>query len=191
MIPMTKWLIALWLIIIPAAAIAQGFGAASESEEKERYFQALLNAPSETAGRKIESSIWEYWLSQSPTAEVRALMDKGMERRKAYDYEAAEKHFDEVVALAPDYSEGYNQRAFVRFLRENFDQSLTDLEKTLELEPKHFGALSGMYHLLRLKNRVPAAMRSLQLAVAIHPWIQERHALPKEMWPKRVPVQDL
>ena len=89
-----------------------------------------------------------------------------------------------VIEAAPDYAEGYNQRAFVRFLREDFEGSLSDLEKTLEYKPWHFGALSGMYHVLRVQSRHSAALALLRKAVVIHPWIQERGALPKEMWPE-------
>ena len=62
--------------------------------------------------------------------------------------EAAEHHFDKVILSAPDYAEGYNQRAFIRFLREDYDNALADLEIVLELEPNHFGASSGLYHIL-------------------------------------------
>ena len=119
-----------------------------------------------------------------PNAEVRRLLDAGRERLQAYDFEAAENHLNEVVKAAPDYAEGYNQRAFARFLRENFSESLTDLEKALELEPDHFGAMAGMYQILRIQNRTPAAMEVLRRAVIIHPWIKERGALPKDMWPE-------
>jgi len=145
--------------------------------------QRLAAATSEAEGRLAESAVWEHWFSESPNAEIHDWLQRGRKKRESYDYEAAEKLFEQVVEAAPDYSEGYNQRAFVRFLREDFDGSLADLEKTLEFKPWHFGALSGMYHVLRLQNRHSAAFGLLSQAVAIHPWIQERGALPKELWP--------
>ena len=149
----------------------------------DELFQQLASAKSEQEGRRIESDIWQFWFSQSPTPEIRKALDSGMERRRVYDLEGAELHFDKVVNEAPQYAEGYNQRAFARFLREDLDGSLSDLEKTLELVPEHFGALSGMYHVLRLQNRPKAALKALQDAVALHPWIQERGGLPNNMWP--------
>lgn len=147
-------------------------------------FDNLASAGSESEGRKAESVLWEYWFTLAPTAGVRQLLDDGRSRREAYDYEAAENLFDQVVEQAPDYFEGYNQRAFARFLRENFSGALSDLEKTLELYPEHFGALSGMYHVLRIQGHLEPAMKMLQRAVTIHPWIQERGALPKPLWPE-------
>ena len=117
---------------------------------KSELFAQLAVAQSESEGRQAESRIWEFWFNESPNAEVRALLDAGRERIQAYDYEAAENYLDQVVEAAPDYAEGYNQRAYAHFLRENFSESLTDLEKTLELEPNHFGAMSGMYHICLL-----------------------------------------
>jgi len=119
-----------------------------------------------------------------PTSDVRALLDAGLERREAYDYEAAENRFDEVIASAPEYTEGYNQRAFIRFLRQNYSGAQVDLEAALELDPTHFGAMSGTYHVLMIQNRPKAALKMLQRAVAIHPWLKERRALPEAMWPE-------
>ena len=149
---------------------------------KAELLHRLANAQTEQEGRAAEDTMWKFWFNESPTPAVRALIDKGIERREAYDFEAAENYFAQVVEAAPEYAEGYNQRAFARFLRENYSESLIDLEKALELEPKHFGAMSGMHHILRAQDRYDAAMDLLREAVTIHPWLKERGALPKEMW---------
>ncbi len=149
-----------------------------------QLFDALANAETAQQGRAAEDAVWQFWFSLSPSDDVRALIDKGIERRDAYDFEAAENYFAQAVELAPNYAEGYNQRAFARFLRENYSDSLTDLEKALELEPKHFGAMTGIHHILRAQNRYDAAMEVLKAAVTVHPWLKERGALPKEMWPE-------
>lgn len=177
------------LILIAVLATLCVVAASSDAlsgvdQEKADLFQELARAESEQAGRIAEDAIWRFWLNQAPTADVRASLDAGMERRKAYDLEAAEIHLDKVVEQAPDYAEGYNQRAFVKFLRENYASAQTDLETVLEIEPNHFGALSGMYHILQIQNRRRAAMKMLQQAVTIHPWLKERSALPKTMWPE-------
>jgi len=154
-----------------------------EQSDKLKLFEALASAKSAQVAKNAESAIWEYWFDQSPTPNVRASLDAGMERREAYDYEAAENHFDLVVTSAPDYAEGYNQRAFIRFLRENYEEAQADLEVVLSLEPDHFGAMSGMYHILQIQNRPKAAIKILQKAVKVHPWLNEHAALPKAMWP--------
>ena len=161
---------------------------ASDSPSPGSYEQLLLQrlfvAKTEAEGRLAESAVWEHWFDEAPDEQVHEWLQQGRKKRESYDYAAAQSLFDQVVDAAPDYAEGYNQRAFVRFLREDLDGSLADLEKTLAFKPWHFGALSGMYHVLRLQNRHTAAFELLRQAVAIHPWIQERGALPKEMWPE-------
>ena len=179
------------IIFLALATTFPVFEAAANSDEsvsanleEQALFKSLLAAENEQEGRIAEDAIWRYWFDQSPTALVRASLDAGIERREAYDFEAAEIHFDKVVRSAPNYAEGYNQRAFVRFLREKYQSAQTDLEIALKLEPNHFGALSGLYHILQKQDRREAAMRMLSRAVEIHPWLKERSALPKEKWPK-------
>ncbi len=182
----------LFSLPMPLAAQSAEPDTASSAEEniaklaeiEQIMFRELASAESESRGRQAEGILWEYWFNLAPTADARQLLDDGRARREAYDYEAAEKLFDQVVEQAPDYFEGYNQRAFARFLRENYAGALTDLETTLSLYPNHFGALSGMYHVLRIQGRHETAIQMLRKAVTIHPWIQERGALPQSLWPE-------
>lgn len=181
-----------YLLIIFTSCVLMPFSSAATNLKESAFvdteililFENLANAENELEGRLAEESIWQFWFSQSPSPDVRASLDAGIKRREAYDFEAAEHHLDKVVESAPNYAEGYNQRAFVRFLRENYNDAQTDLETALELEPNHFGAMSGLYRILQRQNRQKAAMKMLQLAVDIHPWLKERSALPKALWPK-------
>jgi len=157
--------------------------ATEHSADKQKLFDALAGAKNAQVAQQAEAAIWEHWFNESPNQNVRASLDAGMERREAYDYEAAENHFDVVVKFAPDYAEGYNQRAFIRFLRENYEEAQADLEVVLSLEPDHFGAMSGLYHILQTQNRPKAALKMLRRAVAIHPWLNEHTLLPEAMWP--------
>ena len=159
-------------------------GLLSDNSNKLILFENLYLAENEQEGRIAEAAIWQFWFDQSPAQDVRAALDAGIQRREAYDFEAAEHHFDRVIMSAPDYAEGYNQRAFIRFLRENYDDAQADLEIALKLEPNHFAALSGLYHILQRQNRRAAALGMLKRAVEIHPWIKERSALPKDFWPE-------
>lgn len=176
--------------LIGAAGLALAVSApftlqASTDTQRERLFEALKTAKTEREGRLAENAIWNWWLDQAPTPEVREAIDHGMKRREAYDFEAAETAFDKAVEIAPEYAEGWNQRAFVRFLRENIDGSLSDLEKAVELDPDHFAAWSGMYHVLMRMGRPEVAVSALSHAVTIHPWLKERGLLPPDPDAKR------
>ena len=148
---------------------------------RDRLFAALKAARSETEGRAIENEIWRFWLADAPDATSRALVERAMKKRGVYDTEGAEALLDKAIARSPDYAEAYNQRAFVRFLRENMDGALEDADQALAFEPKHFGAMAGRALILMRQGRFRLAQDQLRQAVAIHPFLKERSMiLPTE-----------
>ncbi|MFC6657215.1 tetratricopeptide repeat protein [Roseibium salinum] len=159
----------LCLAVLPAASHA--------TEYQDELFEALKKAANEEEARKIEDDIWHSWLDAAPTPEIREKIDTAMRRRDSYDFQGAKDLLDEVVEEVPDYSEGWNQRAFVLFLQGNYEASLEDAERALALEPRHFGALSGKAIILMTLGRVQPAQEALRQAVEIHPFLKERHML--------------
>ncbi|WP_370194784.1 tetratricopeptide repeat protein, partial [Aurantimonas coralicida] len=87
---------------------------------------------------------------------------------------------DAAVAAAPDYAEAFNQRGFVRFLQEDFDGALADVDRAITLEPKHFAAMSGRAIILMRQGRFRLAQAQLREAVAIHPFLKERAMIVPE-----------
>jgi tetratricopeptide (TPR) repeat protein len=157
--------------------------------QREKLFRYLAAATTEQEGRAVEDEIWHFWLDLAPDAPSRAFVDQAMERRESYDFRKAEELLDEAIARAPNYAEAWNQRAFIRFLRENYAGAEEDLHRALEIEPKHFGALSGLFHVLFRQGRTEAANAALEKAVAIHPWLKERSMLPPDPDAVRPPVK--
>ncbi len=146
--------------------------------ELNRLFARLAKATDEKQGRAIENKIWQNWMSQ-PSGEVQNLIADAMKARRWYDFAKAKTLLDKAIKLAPDYAEGYNQRAFILFLQEKFDQSLSDVEKALELEPRHFGALAGQAQILMRQGRFATGQKILKRAVKIHPFLKERSMIIK------------
>lgn len=176
-----RYIISIVTTIILFISFASYSGA--DEATKTALFERLANAKNQMEGRKIEHEIWEYWTAQAPTKEVHAKLVRGMEKRRESDLLWSEDLLDEVINASPEYAEGWNQRAFTRFLKGDMVNSLSDLEKALELEPMHFAAMSGMYHILIQMGRKKAAHNILLQAIEIHPWIKERSALPKNLLP--------
>lgn len=85
------------------------------------------------------------------------------------DFDAALLHLDDLVRLAPDFAEGWNKRATVHFMREDYGPSLSDIAHTLKLEPRHFGALSGLGLILDRIGDSEGALEAYRRAIAIHP----------------------
>jgi len=155
-------------------AIAQTSETVEERAEVRRdLFAELKSAPSETAALQVESRIWSYWTT-GPNSEASQLLADAMGRRRSFDYAGALAALDMLVESEPEWSEAWNQRAFVQFLREEYTASLADIERTLELEPKHFGALAGKADILFRLGDKDAGQKVLREAVDIHPWLGMR-----------------
>jgi len=134
----------------------------------DHLFQQLHAAPDAAHARIIEQVIWTIWIEHPDTA-VSQLMRNGIAAMGRGDQRAALKSFDQVVAIAPDYAEGWNKRATVHYLLGNYEASLADIERTLALEPRHFGALSGRGLVYAALEEWDLALESFDAALAVHP----------------------
>lgn len=92
------------------------------------------------------------------------------------DHETALDAFDDLVATAPNFAEAWNKRATVYYLMGRLDESVTDIQQTLELEPRHFGALSGLALIYDAVDQPEAAIRSLEAALEINPHLHGSRA---------------
>jgi len=149
--------------------------------DHEQALRALIKkakqAPNEAGGGALSNRMWELW-SDAPDAHAQDLLDSGMSRREIYDYDSAMKAFDALVEYCPDYAEGYNQRGFIHFLREDFDKALPELEAALERQPRHVAARTGRALTLMALGRNAEAALELRAALDLNPWLGERHLLP-------------
>ena len=150
--------------------------AAPEAADREALFAALAAAGTEAEARAVEQEIWDLWLT-APEPEAQALLDRALDRRRWGDYEAAIEALDELIAGWPDYAEGWNQRATIRFLRGEDALSLEDVAETLKREPMHFGALAGKALILLRQGKPAEAQLVLIEALKIDPWLRERGLL--------------
>ncbi len=180
------------IVLTPLVGLAstQGPLLALNSEQRagqfnqEHLFELLASATSEARGREIENEIWRNWMV-APNDEIQTLLKQALEARRWYDFEKARKILDQIIVQAPDYAEGWNQRAFILFLQEKFDRALSDTEKALELEPRHFGAMAGQAQILMRQGRFATGQSILKRAVKIHPYLRERSMIVE------IPGQDL
>ena len=84
-------------------------------------------------------------------------------------FDAALVSFNTVIELKPEFAEGWNKRATLYYLMGKFSLSINDVERTLALEPRHFGALSGL-GLIHMALEKPArAMNAFERALVVHP----------------------
>ena len=85
------------------------------------------------------------------------------------DYGKAQDLLDQVVVLAPEYAEGWNRRATLYYTMQDFGRSIADIETTLALEPRHFGALSGLAAIMQRTGNDKVALKTWYKVLEIYP----------------------
>lgn len=170
-------LLAAIVALIPVSAAAQACPPNPDiAGDLDRLFSELQSAPSEMAASPINAQIWELWLI-APDAQAQGMLDQGIARLRVADHEGAEAAFGRLIDYCPDYAEGYNQRAFSKFLRGDYGAALEDLDRAVALSPRHVGALSGRALALMGLGRTKAGQAALREALALNPWLSERALL--------------
>jgi len=156
--------LALAALLIFAAAPA----GAAEDPRLDPLFEKLKAASDAREAQIYENAIWRVWLEPTDGA-VNSLMRLGLDAQNRGDMFGAFAIYDAITGLKPDYAEGWNRRATVLFLLDRLEESRKDAEKTLELEPRHFGALSGLGLIAMRQNHPDKALEVLEKALAINP----------------------
>ncbi|WP_299918177.1 hypothetical protein [uncultured Roseobacter sp.] len=146
------------------------------SSELEALFAEARAAPNDMAGQEVSNEMWQVWL-RAPDEAAQEVLDKGMRHRQIFDFAGALEAFSRLVDYCPDYAEGFNQRAYIHFLREDYSNALIDLDKALVLSPSHVAAQSGRALTLMNLGRTEEARAQLLLALENNPWLSERFLL--------------
>jgi tetratricopeptide (TPR) repeat protein len=131
-------------------------------------FERLQHTPDPAEARGLEQRIWQVWLD-SDDAAVNRLMERGIVALRTQQYPTALQAFDRMVAQAPEFAEGWNKRATVHYLMGNWRASVRDIQRTLALEPRHFGALFGLGLIYDALEQPEAALRSFEATLALNP----------------------
>ncbi|MEM9579966.1 MAG: hypothetical protein AAF891_04705 [Pseudomonadota bacterium] len=157
-------------------ALADCPDAPNHSARLSELITAAQIAPDEETARRLSAKMWQLW-ADAPDEVAQSYLDAGMSRRALYDFSGALGEFNQLVRYCPNYAEGYNQRAFVNFLRKNYDPALQDLNRAIELSPRHVAAIAGKALTLIGLGRDAEAQIVLREAVKLNPWLNERHLL--------------
>ena len=158
-------------IMVAALTLGAGQALADQSDLRlNAMFNRLhqLDDPREAA--RIEAAIWQVWgETSSDTADL--LFARGVRTMDQRNYDLALDSFSALIELQPDFAEGWNKRATVHYILGNLDASIADVERTLELAPRHFGALSGLGQIYMILGRPEEAIRAFRRALAANPFM--------------------
>jgi tetratricopeptide (TPR) repeat protein len=134
-------------------------------------FDKLAHAKSAEEARALESAIGSVWMeSDSPSVDL--LMSRGADALQSGEFDRALFYFNEVTTLAPDYVEGWDKRAAVFLLKNDYASALKDIERLLKIEPRHFGAMGALAIILEDLGDKKGALDLYRRALKIDPWLQ-------------------
>tara|TARA_B100001250_G_scaffold233971_1_gene200866 strand:+ start:586 stop:1140 length:555 start_codon:yes stop_codon:yes gene_type:complete len=109
----------------------------------DNLFKELKTANDQENINELISNIWNIW-HHADDPKVIEYFEKGIQAMKLKNYPLAIRFFNNLIDIDPNFAEAWNKRATVHFMMGNLDKSMNDIMKTLDLEPRHFGALDGM-----------------------------------------------
>lgn len=134
----------------------------------DELFKRLQAAADPEEAQGVADAIERIWLqSRSDTAEL--LMQRALASIQGQHYPLALSLLDKVVVLEPDWAEAWNQRATARFLADDSDGAMADIDQVMKLEPRHFGALAGMGLILQRAGLDERALQIFNKALEIYP----------------------
>ncbi len=171
-----------WTLIVVLAALTAASPAWSDQSDPRLpgLFTQLQAAPSSEAAQPLEAQIWGIWM-QAGDLGADQFMATGLSAMNAGDYGSALKAFGQLVEDKPAFAEGWNKRATLLYLLGRYQESVADIAKVLALEPRHFGALSGLALCDEQLGKQADALQALRRTAAVFPEMPGLKARLKEL----------
>ena len=119
-----------------------------------------------------EQKIWEIWSTHPTDEKLTQELLKGSNLMQGDTISESIKIFSQLIELDPNWAEAWNKRATALYLIGDYEASQKDIDKVLELEDRHFGALAGQGLVnIKLQN-YEKAIKSYERAQEIYPAMQ-------------------
>lgn len=160
-----RLVIAMFLVSLVSLSVAK---ADQNDPRLDTLFGLLQDEQAEHSARIVEQRIWGVW-SESDSPTIVLLLQQGTEAMHERRFEAALQAFNSVIEMEPEFAEGWNKRATLFYLMGRYEESIADVERTLDLEPRHFGALSGLGLIYMQLDDEEQALEAYEQALAVNP----------------------
>jgi tetratricopeptide (TPR) repeat protein len=158
-------------------------GAAKTPEETVDMLLARLADPDEPDWEKVQSRILQLW-SRSGSDSMDLLLNRAREAMKKGEMVKAIHHLSALLDHDPDFAEAWNTRATAFFMLDEYGQALADIEHVLALNPKHFGALTGLGLILDDMGREKEALVAFRAALKLNPHVDRVREAVERLAPK-------
>ena len=141
------------------------------SSDLEKLFFNLKNAPDTVSAQTIENKIWKKWLSSGTDKVSNLQMKRGTVLLANGELDQALNLFVDLSKKQPYWAEPINKIATIKFLMGDYFSSVDYIQQTLLLEPRHFGAISGLTQINITLKEYHKALKNLDYVISIHPFI--------------------
>ena len=180
--PLTGRIIAVLILLVYSLASP----ADQNDPALDRLFERLTITTSDEEASNITREIWQRWTANDDP-EVSQLMQIGIRALNYSTYRRALQSFDRVIEMAPEFAEGWNKRATLYYHIREYQRSIDDIKETLRLEPRHFGAWSGLGLVSVAQENYSGALAAFKKALSINPHIANirRYVQKLEDWQRR------
>ncbi len=180
--PLTGRIIAVLILLVYSLASP----ADQNDPALDRLFERLTITTNDEEASNITREIWQRWTANDDP-EVSQLMQTGIRALNYSTYRRALQSFDRVIEMAPEFAEGWNKRATLYYHIKEYRRSIDDIKETLRLEPRHFGAWSGLGLVSIAQENYSGALAAFKKALSINPHIANirRYVQKLEDWQRR------
>ena len=134
-------------------------------------FAALQTSLSNANAASLEREIWAIWTRYPDDQAINRQMDRAIKMMNAGRLDDAEAMFSAIISRKPAFAEAWNKRATVRFFRGDNAGSANDILQVIKLEPRHFGALSGLGMIKVRAGDLQGALQAYRAAQRINPFL--------------------
>ncbi len=162
------------------AATAALSPAQKRADELDALFARLHQSDSDEAARALEKRIWALWtISDSPTAE--ALLQQATKAMNDGAPKESLSILNRLVGTYPNFPEAWNRRATLYYLMKRDTEALLDIQRVLDLEPRHFAALAGRGLIYQRQKKFTAARKAFEEALKLNPGLEAVKDAIKEL----------
>lgn len=156
-------------VLLAAAVLAPALATADQNDPAlDGLFQKLKAAPNVHAGQAIDRDIWQAWLKHEDDR-TESLLQLGAAAMNRGRIDVAMGAFSEAIKRHPEFAEAWNKRATLKFFTGDLEGSVADCAQVLKLEPRHYGALSGLGMIYMALEDWDGAVRWIEAALEINP----------------------
>ena len=175
MLVIRKILIIFIFIILPIQVSAE----ITNEQKLNTYFKQLEQTKTKFNGGILEKKIWSIWHKHPSDEFLTDKLDFATQLMYSGNYQYALQIFTNIIHKDPGWSEAWNKRATLLYLMNDFHRSLKDIDHTLKLEPRHFGALSGRAQIYIKLEKYEKALDDLKKIKNIHPTSVGNEIIPE------------